>query len=100
MYYSYDVNDVHIVSLNSEVLFDDIFDQDYIDTLITWLKEDLQSNTKTWTLVYMHRPIYCSKVKGKDCNKDSEKLRVLLEDIFMNNHVDLVLTAHRHNYER
>jgi hypothetical protein len=102
MYYSYDINNVHIVSLNSEVLFEDPtdFNKQYMDRYLLWLKADLDRSDKPWKIVYMHRPVYCSKVKGDDCNGQSEQLRLLLENILIEAEVDLVITAHRHNYER
>jgi hypothetical protein len=101
MYYSYNINNAHILSLNAEAVFDSkVFNKAYIDDMIKWLDDDLSKATARWKIVHMHRPLYCSKVTGQDCNADSEKMRVLLEDIFIKYNVDLVLTSHRHNYER
>jgi len=98
-YYSYDVNDVHFISLNSEVEFDSFFNEDYKINMMKWLDKDLSNTNKKWKIAYMHRPIYCS-MNGNDCTSDSEKLRKMFEDIFIKYKVDLVLTGHRHNYER
>lgn len=99
-YYSYDINDVHFISLNSEVEFDSFFDAEYKTNMIQWLVNDLKSTNKKWRIAYMHRPMYCSMINPDDCIKDSEKLRILFEEIFIEYNVDLVLTGHRHNYER
>lgn len=98
-YYSYDINKVHFISLNSEVEFDSFFNEEYKKNMIDWLIKDLRSTDKKWKIAYMHRPIYCSMI-GNDCTGDSERLRKLFEDIFIKYKVDLVLTGHRHNYER
>lgn len=98
-YYSYDVNNIHFISLNSEVEFNSFFNQEYRDKMVNWLIEDLRQTDKKWKIAYMHRPVYCS-MNGADCIGDSERLRNLLEDIFIRFQVDLVLTGHRHNYER
>lgn len=98
-YYSYDVNNVHFISLNSEVEFDPYFDEEYKNEMIKWLIDDLKNTNKKWKIAYMHRPMYCS-MNGNDCIGDSEKLRILLEDIFIKYNLDLVVTGHRHNYER
>jgi hypothetical protein len=71
---------------------------DYIINMLEWLEEDL-SKPARWKVVYMHRPLYCSK-ESDDCNEDAEGLRILFESIFLEHGVDLVVTGHRHNYER
>lgn len=66
--------------------------------MLTWLENDLKKTSK-WKVVYMHRPLYCSK-ENQDCNEDAIALRILFESLFLEYNVDLVLTGHRHNYER
>lgn len=69
--------------------------------MLEWLDNDLKiQTTRNWKIVYMHRPMYCSKINSKDCTEDTDKLRELFENIFFKYSVDLVLTGHRHNYER
>jgi hypothetical protein len=86
------------VSLNSEVNFNPFFNLDYILNMLEWLDNDLQKSAK-WKVVYMHRPLYCSK-NNAACNEDAKGLRKMFESIFFKHKVDLVLTGHRHNYER
>ncbi len=86
------------MSLNSEINFNPFFNLDYILNMLEWLDEDLQKPAK-WKIVYMHRPLYCSK-ENSDCDEDAEGLRILFESIFLEHNVDLVVTGHRHNYER
>jgi UDP-2,3-diacylglucosamine pyrophosphatase LpxH len=100
MYYSFDINNVHIISLNSEVLFPPKTEKADAQKLLTWLKEDLRACDKPWRIVYMHRPLYCSKEAGTDCKEDLETTRDAFEELFNEFKVDLVITGHRHNYER
>lgn len=98
-YYSYDINNVHVIALNSEVEFDSTFSENYKKAMIAWLEQDLMLTQAKWRIVYMHRPLYCSK-DNNDCNNDAKKLRGLFEEIFSLYKVDLVVTGHRHQYER
>lgn len=98
LYYSYDINNVHFVSLNSEIPFEN-FDEVYKLRYLNWLEKDLNSTKKKWKVTYMHRPLYCSR-SDNDCNNGAEKLRNLIEEILQKNKVDIVLTGHVHTYER
>jgi hypothetical protein len=98
-YYSYDINNVHLVSLNSEAPYSSLFDEEYIQRMLEWLRNDLSSTKKKWKIAYMHRPLYCSKPSGDYIN-GVKKLKNLFEDIFLKYSVDLVIAGHRHNYER
>ncbi len=98
-YYSYDINNVHFASINSEVTFNSFFSEEYKERMLDWLTKDLSSTRKKWKIVYMHRPLYCS-VQKKTCIHDVINLRNLLEEIFLKYSVDLVLSGHVHNYER
>lgn len=102
LYYSYDINNIHIVSMNSEIFFNtDAFDDEYKDKVIKWLKEDLESSKHQWKIVYMHRPYYCSyKSKKKRCTIQSNIIKKGIEDIIQKNRVDVFLTGHNHYYER
>jgi Icc-related predicted phosphoesterase len=102
LYYSYDINDVHFVALPSDYAIEgNETNESEILKMITWLKNDLQvSQNKKWKIVYMHRPLYCSDFSKETCNRESEQMRKLFEDIFYEFKIDLVLAGHVHNYER
>ena len=89
-YYSYDYDYAHFVVLNTNTVSTD---------QINWLKEDLDkaSNAK-WKVVMMHVSPYST---GDHSNKDENKTIVeKLTPIFSEKHVDLVLQAHDHTYNK
>jgi len=102
LYYSYDINNAHIVSMNSEIFFNKkAFSQQYKKKVIQWLEKDLKNSKKTWKIVYMHRPYYCSlETRKQRCTKQAKKMRRELEPIARKEKVDLFLTGHNHYYER
>ena len=53
-YYSYDLGDWHVVSLNSEISMVAGSAQE------TWLRSDLAASTKPCTLAYWHKPLFTS----------------------------------------
>lgn len=92
-YYSYDVGEWHVVSLNSEIAASPrtpvaAREQE------AWLRTDLLENPAACTLVYFHRPLFSSGDHGAD-----RKMRPLW-DIMFELGVDIVLGGHDHNYER
>ena len=60
-YYSYDYGDVHYVVLDTQLYESthednhDTHHPDLYDVQVQWLRQDLASNTKKWTVVLMHR---------------------------------------------
>ena len=89
-YYSYDYDYAHFVVLNSNTINND---------QINWLKEDLDkaSNAK-WKVVTMHISPYST---GDHSNKSENQTIVeKLTPIFSEKHVDLVLQAHDHTYNK
>ena len=56
--------------------------------------------TKTpWLIVSIHRPLYSDFAQGSEFEKAANLTRAL-EPILFENSVDLVLTAHIHNWQR
>ena len=89
-YYSYDYDYAHFVVLNANTVNTD---------QINWLKEDLDkaSNAK-WKVVMMHISPYST---GDHSNKSENQTIVeKLTPIFSEKHVDLVLQAHDHTYNK
>lgn len=60
-----------------------------------WLRGVLEDNPQAWTVVTFHHPIYSSKA-----GRDNRELRKLLQPIFDEHRVDLVLNGHDHTYAR
>ena len=89
-YYSYDYSFAHFTVLNTN---------DVSDTQINWLKDDLSkaSNAK-WKIVVLHIAPYST---GDHTNKDANQNIVKkLTPVFSEKHVDLVLQAHDHTYNK
>jgi hypothetical protein len=88
-YYSYDLGDWHIVSLNSEVSMSPGSAQE------TWLRADLAASTKQCTLAYWHKPRFSSGSHHGSLSS-AQPLWQALYDF----HAEIVLNGHEHNYER
>ncbi len=84
-YYSFDLGNWHIVSLNSEVVN---------QAQINWLEQDLSSNTKACILAFWHKPVFSSGDHGNN------SVTKPLWDKLQAKGADLVLVGHDHNYER
>lgn len=106
MYYSYDYGDVHYVVLDTQLYESthednhDTHHPDLYDVQVQWLRQDLASNTKQWTVVLMHRdPFqYAFDRPGASRAAGFDEEGVLFMPIFDEFHVDLVLSAHLHSY--
>ncbi|MBW4623610.1 MAG: metallophosphoesterase [Cyanosarcina radialis HA8281-LM2] len=87
-YYSYNLGQWHIISLNSNVDAAKGSEQE------KWLRADLAANPKACTLAYWHHPVFSSGQHGND---------PIMQDIWQTLYeyeVDVVLNGHDHNYER
>jgi hypothetical protein len=91
-YYSFNLGDWHVVSLDSEC--------QWIGTCRAgspeerWLLADLAAHPSQCTLVYWHEPSFSSGEHG-----DASQMTAIWADLAAN-HVDVVLTGHNHDYER
>ena len=117
-FYSFNLGTAHYVVFNTEwLLSSDPANEGAIQTQINWLKEDLaqanlERDIRPWIILGTHHPLYCSvnwrlplngeiKLKSNsDCGIDPQTLIPMLEDIYYEAGVDLVVQAHVHNYER
>ena len=105
-YYSYDYGNVHYVVLDTQLYESthednhDTHHPDLYDVQVQWLRQDLASNTKKWTVVLMHRdPFqYAFDRPGASRAAGFDEEGVLFMPIFDEFHVDLVLSAHLHSY--
>lgn len=89
LYYSFKAprQDVRFFALESS----------YMDpTQLEWLERELSRARESWKIVFMHHPIYSSGGRhGSDV-----ALRQVLEPLFFEHGVSLVLAGHEHFYER
>jgi hypothetical protein len=91
-YYSWEMGNWHFIALDSN---DFVTHDEFAEPpQITWLKQDLASNTKGCVAAYYHHPRWSSGDHGD--NTDSTELWNLL----VADKVDLVLNGHDHDYER
>ncbi|MEM6792939.1 MAG: fibronectin type III domain-containing protein [Acidobacteriota bacterium] len=97
-YYSFDHGDVHFVCLDTVAgnLSPD-------KEMLTWLKEDLESHDRPWTIAYFHHPPYSGGWLSSD---DAEKsgrsfgVRQSVVPILEAAGVDVVIAGKNPSYER
>ena len=89
-YYSYDYDYAHFVVLDTNSIN---------DAQINWLKSDLDTASEAkWKIVTMHISPYST---GDHSNKtENQGIVEKLTPIFSQKHVDLVLQAHDHTYNK
>jgi 3',5'-cyclic AMP phosphodiesterase CpdA len=90
--YAIDYQDMKLISIDAEG-FDESLEAR--EAQVKWLDSVLKSNTKKWTTITMHYPIY-STAKGRD----NKELREALKPLMDKYGVDLVLQGHDHTYAR
>jgi len=101
-YYSYNIGNIHMISLDSygeEAVGNKKF-YDTTSAQALWLKADLAANTQKWTIVYFHHPPYTKGSHNSDTESDLVAIRSKLMRIIERYKVDLVLCGHSHSYER
>lgn len=101
-YYSFNFQNIHFVSWSVE-------EYDGLDLLpgeaqYEWLVNDLKianqnRDAQPWIVLFGHRPLYCS-TDSTSCSKEAPYFRELIENVLNQYHVDIVIQAHKHNYER
>lgn len=101
-YYSFNIGDVHFISLDSYGMDNGNTTKMYDTTgaQATWLKADLAANTKKWTVAYFHHPPYTKTSHTSDTEMDLVAVREKFVRILERYGVDLVLCGHSHGYER
>ena len=98
-YYSYDIGNVHMVSLDSHDS-----PRSATGAMATWLTSDLnqaQANSE-WIIAYWHHPPYTKGSHNSDDTSDprSGDMRQNILPILESHGVDVVLCGHSHTYER
>ena len=87
-YYSYDLGDWHIVSLNSNI------DMSAGSPQERWLRADLAASQKECTLAYWHHPRFSSGSHGS-----STKSTAIWQALYEAG-AEIVIVGHDHNYQR
>lgn len=101
-YYSYDVGNVHFLSLdafgredNSTRLYDTLGKQ------VQWIKQDLAANqNKDWIIAYWHHAPFSLGSRNGETEADMTAIRTNFIRILERYGVDLILCGHSHDYER
>ncbi|RLP96111.1 DNRLRE domain-containing protein [Micromonospora sp. BL4] len=88
-YYSYDLGNWHVVSLNSNISMSAGSAQEQ------WLRSDLAASSKPCTLAYWHHPLFTSSSN----HAPSTSTRPLYQALYDYN-ADVVVWGHNHVYER
>jgi len=98
-YYSFDINNVHVLTMATEEEYEPNSDQYY------FVEDDLRKAANNpnikWIIVTMHNPFYSSpnECEASGCEGD-ENYRESFHPLFDKFGVDLVLQGHIHNYQR
>lgn len=88
-YYSYDLGNWHVVSLNSEI------DMAAGSPQESWLRRDLTASRKPCTLAYWHRPLFTSG----NSHGPATSTRPLFAALYAHR-AEVVVSGHNHEYER
>ena len=68
---------------------------------LAWLEATLRTAPRPrWTIVFGHRPFWCTNHGGNDVPHGNAVLQRLAEDMLLEAGVDLVIQGHEHDYER
>lgn len=101
-YYSYDVGNIHFLSLDSYGIEGDGTSMLTAGNseLKTWIQQDLDNNTKKWTVAYWHHPPYTKTSHNSDSESDLIAIRQNFITYLESLGVDLIINGHSHGYER
>ncbi len=94
-YYSFDYANIHFICLDSMTS-----DRSASGPMATWLRADLASSTRQWTIAFWHHPPYTKGSHDSDTESNLMQMRQNMLPILEDAGVDLVLTGHSHSYER
>jgi hypothetical protein len=92
-FYSFDYGPVHFVALDTERAFQDPLRR---EAQLTWLEDDLRASAQPWKVVFFHRSPYSN---GAEHGSDLA-VRQAFGPIFERHGVQLVISAHDHDFER
>lgn len=102
-FYSYDIGDVHFLSLDSYGTESASFATKMYDTTspqAVWVKADLAANTKRWTIAYWHHAPFTKIGLNSDTDPELIAVREKFIRILERYGVDLVVCGHSHGHER
>lgn len=65
-----------------------------------WLRDVLERNTRKWTVVMFHYPVYSAGISGSGLARGNPQIRSAWGPVLEEHDVDLVLQGHDHAYSR
>jgi predicted phosphodiesterase len=98
-FYSYDIHNVHVLTMSTEEKFET--DSEQYSFVVNDLRNAANNPDIKWILVNMHYPFYASPntCKESDC-AGNEEYRDIYNPLFDKYGADIVLQGHVHNYQR
>lgn len=87
-YYSFDIGDVHFVSINNYVTYT-VGSPQY-----NWVMNDLSTTTRRWKIVFFHEPAYSAGGHGSNTTMQAWET-----NIFIPKGVDFIVSGHNHFYQ-
>ncbi|OWZ13308.1 Calcineurin-like phosphoesterase, partial [Phytophthora megakarya] len=114
MWYSFNHGPIHFTSLSSETDYPNAPTNDFsfsgrngnFGDQLSWLEADLKKADANrvnvpWIIVGVHRPIYSVLNSRNDAPKgQAAHIQAAFENLILKYKVDVVLTGHKHYYER
>jgi hypothetical protein len=94
-YYSFDVGNVHILTLDSYET-----SRSPSGAMLTWAAADLAASDAEWAIAFWHHPPYSKGSHDSDTDSAMTEMRANALPVLEAGGVDLVLTGHSHAYER
>jgi len=94
LYYSYDYQNVHILTMMMESSYSN--DSDQFDFVVDDLQNASQNPNIDWIIVNMHEWVY----RASNYNPHNDDLAEVYHPLFDQFNVDLVLSGHDHKYHR
>jgi acid phosphatase type 7 len=94
-YYSFDYANIHFICLDSMTS-----DRSSTGPMANWVRADLASTTRQWTIAFWHHPPYSKGSHNSDTEQNLVQMRETFLPILEDGGVDLVLAGHSHSYER
>jgi acid phosphatase type 7 len=100
-YYSYDIGNIHFLSLDSWGIESDATHMGLtVSAIKTWVTSDLAANTKKWVIAYWHHGGYTKGSHDSDGESELVAIRQNFATFLENKGVDMIICGHSHVYER
>ncbi len=104
-YYSFDIGNVHFLSLDShgqeQTDADSHMGTNSATTVMkNWITADLAANTKKWVIAYWHHPPYTKGSHNSDTEQQLIDIRANFVRFLELKGVDMIIAGHSHAYER